>query len=455
MDSTSLIVPTGPARSDGGGGVDDDPTKEIRHGFLIILAAVTLFGSWAAVAPLDAAATAVGQISVSGHNQIVQHLEGGVVSAVDVVEGQRVHAGQVLVQLTPEDVGAAVKALDSQVISLQAQHARLMAELQGLPAIQWPAAFATMSGDEQAAANDAMTTQQAQFNAGLGALRVLQGINARKAAGLREQIAGSQGQLDANTRQQALLEEQLDGMKALAAKGYAPLNSIRALERSSEDLGGAQHQYTANINDYRQEVAEAGLESQSLELQRRQAAAASLRDTDDQLNTLTPKLAAARVQLERGTLRAQFDGLVTGLSIFTPGSVVAPGQTLMEIVPSRPILTVEARLASSDIEGVHAGQKAEVRLLSMSARGVPVLNGVLTNVSADSFIDQRTGQTYYTAEVTVPKSQLDIVRQVRGADSAIRPGVPVRVMIPLRKRTALDYLFEPLSQALWGSFRQS
>jgi HlyD family secretion protein len=299
-----------------------------------------------------------------------------------------------------------------------------------------------------------MTSQQAQFDAGAGALRAAQEINARRAAGLREQIGGSQGQLDANSRQQALLEQQLAGMRTLAEKGFAPLNSIRALERSSADLTGAQRQYSANIGAYRQQIAESGLQSQSLELQRKQAAAVSLHDTEDQLNALTPKLEAAHLQLERGTLRAQMDGVVTGLSVFTPGAVVAPSQKLMEIVPSHPILTVEARLAASDVEGVHAGQKAEVRLMSLSARGVPVLNGVLTEVSADSFTDERTGQSYYTAEVAVPKSQLDLVRQVRGADSAIRPGVPVQVMIPLRKRTAFDYLFEPLSQALWKSFRQ-
>jgi HlyD family secretion protein len=436
------------------GDASDDPSREIRAGALIIVSCVGLYFAWGAMAPLDAAAMASGQISVSGHNQIIQHREGGVVAAVDVTEGQHVRAGQVLVELAPEDVGAQVSALRSEVISLQAQRARLSAELQGRPAIEWPAAFAAMSGDDLARAQDAMRNQQAQFDAGRGSLRAQQGINARRAAGLRGEIQGAQGQLDANTRQQALLDQQLVGVRNLAAKGFAPLNSIRALERASADLTGAQHQYAASVADYRQQVGASALQSQSLEFQFRQSAAASLRETDDQLNTLTPKLEAARLQLERGTLRAQSDGVVTGLSVFTAGAVVAPGQQIMEIVPSHPVLTVQARLAASDIEGVHVGQKAEVRFLSLSVRGVPVLSGSLTRLSADSFTDEKTGQSYYTAEVTVPKSQLDLVRQVRGADSSIRPGVPVQVMIPLRKRTAFDYLFEPLSQALWKSFRQ-
>jgi HlyD family secretion protein len=434
--------------------VEDDPSKEIRNGLIVLGGFAALFLGWSALTPLDAAATAPGQISVSGHSQIVQHREGGVVASVDVVEGQRVKANQVLVELAPEEVGAEVKGLRAQVISLEAQRARLNAELQGLPRIQWPAEFAAMTGEDKAAADDAMRSQQAQFDSGLGALHAQQAIAARKAQGLSEQIAGSKSQLDSVTRQQALIDQQLQGVKSLAAKGFASQNSIRALERTAADLAGSRGQFAANVADYRQQVLQSQLEASTLERQRREAAANALRETEDQLNAAQPKLEAAKGQLARGTLRAQTDGVVTGLSVFAPGSVVQPGQRLMEIVPSQPVLVVEARIAASQIEGVHVNQKSEVRFMSLGARGVPILTGQITKLSADSFADEKTGQSFYTAEVTVPKSQLDLIEQVRGADSAIRPGVPVQVTIPLQKRTAFEYLFEPLSQALWTSFRQ-
>ena len=432
----------------------DDPRNEIRTGLIVIAVFVVLFWAWAASAPLDAAATGVGQISVSGHNQIVQHLEGGVVSTVDVTEGQHVSAGQTLVELVPADVGADVSAARSQLISLEAQRARLTAELENHPTIDWPPDFETLTGSDVATARDAMASQQAQFDAGLGALHAQQAMSARRADGFRQQAAGSQAQLEANARQRELLDQQLAGARTLEAKGFASQNSIRALERSQADLTGAQHQYMANIGDFRQQMAESQLQAGSIALQRSVQAASALRDVDDQLNTLTPKLEAARAQLARGRLHAQTDGVVTGLSVFTPGEVVAPAQRLMEIVPSHPILIVEARLSPSDIQGVHVGQKAEVRFSSLTGHGIPILTGTLTNVSADSFSDEHTGQRYYTAEVTVPRSQLDLVRQVPGADSAIRPGVPVQIMIPLAKRSAFDYLFGPLSQVLWKAFRQ-
>ena len=451
--STSLTVPTLPS-STTPQVISDDPTREIRGGLIILGAFIAVFVGWAMMTPLDAAATASGQISVSGHSQVIQHREGGVVATVNVVEGQRVRAGQVLVELAPEDVGAQVKSLHSQLISLEAQRARLNAELQGQSRIQWPDTFASLTGAELADAKDAMRNQQAQFDAAVGSLRGQQAMSARKAAGLAEQITGGQSQLEAVTRQQSLLDQQLKGVRSLADKGYASQNSIRALERSAADLSGSHGQVAANIADYRQQILQSQLQSSTLERQYREAAAQSLRETQDQFNALTPKLDATQLQLDRGTLRAKSDGVVTGLSVFAPGSVVAPGQKLMEVVPDHPVLVVSGRIAATEVEGLHVGQKGEVRFMSLSARGVPILSGYLSRLSADSFTDEKTGQSFYTLEVTVPKSQLDLIRKLRGADSAIRPGVPVQVTIPLHKRTAFEYLFEPLSQSLWTSFRQ-
>lgn len=432
----------------------DDPSNEIRTGALALGGFLGLVALWASVTPLDAAATASGQISVAGHDQLVQHREGGVVAAVDVVEGQHVKAGQVLVELAPEDVGAQVRSLRAQLISLQAQRARLTAEVEDLPSIPWPASFASLTGDDLRTAVEATQSQQAQFNAGLGSLRAQQAIYARKAAGFNQQISGSQGQLESVRRQQALLDQQLEGVRSLASKGYASQNSVRALERSAADLSGSRAQHAADIADFHQQEAEAELQSANLEKERAQTAAGALRETEDQLNDVTPKLDAARAQLQRGTLRALTDGTVTGLTIFSAGAVVAPGQRIMEIVPTRPTLVVDARLPAADIEGVHVGQKGQVRILSLSARRVPMLAGSVTQVSADSFTDERTGQSYYTVQLTVPQEQLDVVNHIPDAASGVRPGVPAQVVIPLRKRTALEYLFEPLFQSLWGSFRQ-
>ena len=236
---------------------DDDPSRDIRGGQLVLGGFLGLLLLWASITPLDAAATASGQISVSGHNQVVQHREGGVVAAVDVVEGQGVRAGQVLVELAPEDVGAQVRALRAQQISLEAQRARLLAEVEERSTIVWPDSFGTLAGDDLLAAQEAMKSQQAQFAAGLAALNDQQATLARNAAGLRQQIEGSRGQLESVDRQQVLLDQQLQGVRSLAARGFASQNSVRVLERNAADLSGARAQQAANVGDYRQQVAQA------------------------------------------------------------------------------------------------------------------------------------------------------------------------------------------------------
>jgi HlyD family secretion protein len=126
----------------------------------------------------------------------------------------------------------------------------------------------------------------------------------------------------------------------------------------------------------------------------------------------------------------------------------------MDIVPDRTPLVVEARFAPNDIDDLHTGQVATVRFTGLHDRDLPVLEGKLTRVSADSFVDEKTGQSFFTAEVAVPPEDVRIIQQRRGRDFELKPGMPVEILVPLRKRTALQYLLDPLTDAIWRSFRE-
>jgi HlyD family secretion protein len=142
------------------------------------------------------------------------------------------------------------------------------------------------------------------------------------------------------------------------------------------------------------------------------------------------------------------------MTIFTVGGVVAPGQTLMEIVPTRAELIIKARVSPNDADDLIPGQETEVRIPAFHQRNMPIIHGRLTEVSADSFVDQKTGQRYFTAEVTVPPAEMTKILKSRGEEGGLKPGLPVEVIVPLKKRTALQYLFEPLQQTFWQSFRE-
>jgi HlyD family secretion protein len=169
---------------------------------------------------------------------------------------------------------------------------------------------------------------------------------------------------------------------------------------------------------------------------------------------LTPKYRAAADQLERLRIRAPVSGTVIGLSIFTVGGVIAPGQTLMDIVPDKSDLVVGARVSVDDADDLRVGQQAQVRFLGLHERNMPIIMGRVTRLSADALADEKTGESFYTAEVRVPADQMQKLKQIRGSGFELRAGAPVAVLVPLKKRTALQYALEPLSETMWSAFRE-
>lgn len=434
--------------------LEDDPKGEIRFGAVVAALFFVGFLGWAAFARLDAAAYAPGQISVLGHRQSLQHKEGGIVSALHVKEGQIVKAGDVLIELSGAEAQAQERALAAQVIGLEAQRARLQAEQIGAASITWPADFATMTGADREEADRAMRVQQGQFSARSASLSAQKNVLHQRTLELAQQAEGYQRQIESADKQQKLIGDELAGTKSLAEKGYAPLTRVRALERTQAEIGGQRGQYLATVAQSQQQAGEARLQILQLERQHGEDVATQLRDVDFQLNDLQPKLGAARDQLDRTQVRAPASGEVVGLSVFTVGAVIAPGQKLLDVVPQKAPLVIEAQVSPNDADDLHVGQQVEVKFTGVRARGAPILLGKLTKISADSFTDEKTGAHYFSAEATVPVAELDKLKAAKGSGFTLRPGLPVQVLAPLRARTALQYLFEPLNDTLWRAFRE-
>lgn len=432
----------------------DDGRREIWIGCAIAAAFFVLFLGWAALARLDSAAFAQGEVTVESHRQAVQYKEGGIISALYVKEGQKVQDGQVLVEMAGAEAKAQEAALAAQVYGLKAQQARLRAEQFGADSITWPAEFATLKGEDLAEAQNAMKVQQTQFETRKAALTSQKNVLHQKSLELGEQIKGLQRQIEATDKQDKLIGEELTGMKSLAAQGFAPQTRVRSLERSQAELSGQRGQYAAGIAQAQQQSGETQLQALQLDKQRADEVATQLRDVEFQLNDAEPKLKAAQDALARVQVRAPASGTVVGLSVFTVGGVVAPGQKLMDIVPDHSGLVVEARVNPQDADDINVGQEVEVKFPSLHDRTLPVLKGTLTKLSADSFADEKTGQRYFQAEATVPQATLDRLKLAENGQFRLRPGLPAQVLIPLRKRTALQYLTQPLTEAIWRSFRE-
>lgn len=450
MTTASEPLPS-PTRT---GALADNPRPEIIIGGGVAFVFFVLFLGWAAFAPLDAGAYAPGKIVVSGSRQAVQHREGGVVSALHVAEGDHVQAGQVLVEISGPDLRATERGLTGQVLSLQAQRARLIAEREGRAVFTPPADFFSLTGDDKRLADEAVRLQQLQFRARGSGRSTQTGVLNQRVAQLTDQIDGYQRQIEANGEQQRLIGEELAGTRSLAERGYAPLTRVRALERAVADLVGEEGQLTAQIAAAREAIGETRLQMNGVDTTLGEEVADQLRQIEVSLNELQPRLAATRDEIARAQVRAPATGRVIGLSTFTVGGVIQGGQTLMEIVPDDARLVIDARVSPNDADDLMVGQPTQIRFAAFHERALPILHGKLEKVSPDAFTDEQTGRNFFRAQVSVPASELQRLRD-GGVTRPLQPGLEVEVVVPTRKRTALSYLIEPLTHTLWKSGREA
>lgn len=433
--------------------LEDSPKRASWVGIAVAVLFFVVGLGWAAVARLDAAAGGDGQVSVSGNRQTVQHRDGGIVQKLDVREGQHVNAGQILIQLQGAEVAATERALAGSVIDLQAQRARLEADIRGT-AIAWPASFATATSEDKDLIERAKQLQIAQRSARSSSLAANRAVLRQQEAEVANQTTGYSAQARSSRQQQASLRQQLESTRKLADEGYVSRNSVRAIERSIQQLEGTDAEYASRAAASREQVGQA--REQSIVTSRKyvEDSATLLRDTQFQLNEVLPRWLAAKEQLERTVIRAPLPGRVVGLRVFSQGGVIQAGQPILDIVPDAAPLVIKANFSPGDIDGVFEGREAEVKFLSLHERDLPILLGTVRNVSADALVDEKSGRGYFSAEIVVPQSQIDLLKKIRGANTGIRPGVPVQVLVKLRPRTALQYLLDPLTEAFSRSMRE-
>ena len=431
----------------------DSVLPELRMG--VAIAGVFFVGllGWASLIPLDAAATAEGIVAVAGNRQAVQHRDGGIVTKLNVQEGQFVKEGDLLLQISASELVAQERGLAGETYALQAQRARLIAERSNARSFSAPVEFASIPAEDKPLAEEAMRGQQLLFESRRNSNATERSVLEQRIRQHAEQISGIESQKFSNEMQKDLLGEELEGLRKLVPSGYVALNRVRAMERNVADLDGKEGTLRSDGARLTEAIGEARLEILGIDRRKMEEVATELRDLQVRLDELMPKLIATRQQISRATVRATASGQVVGLKVFTEGGVVSAGQTLMEIVPTDRNLVIEAKAAPTDADDLHVGMTTQIRFPALQERDIPIIEGKISKVSADSFEDQRTGGHYFQIEVSVPPESLAKLKAMR-ADGGIRAGLPAQVIVPLRKRTALGYLLEPMASTFWKVGRE-
>jgi HlyD family secretion protein len=436
--------------------LNDNPWREGRLGVVVLAIFFGVFGLWAALAPLDAGVVAVGEVIVSGNRQVVQHREGGVISSVAVHEGDHVEEDQILIELSAVELRAQERALAGQSIELEASRERLLAEAARAGRVQRPESWAALPPEYVSLADAVLARQQDELAARRSAVSAQTGVQGQRQSQLSARIAGYREQVAAIDQQHALISQELQGLRTLASEGFAAETRVRGVERTQSELAGRRAELQGLIEQSREGIGEAQMQSLSIREDRSQLIAQELRVTETQLAEVIPRLHAVRAQLESSRVRAPTAGLVVGLSFFNEGAVVGPGERILEIVPDEQDMIMSVRIRPIDADNVAVGQPVNVRLAAFEGRQMPYLQGEVSRISADRFEDERSGAAYFVTEIRAPSTELErLTAAMGGQDLRLSPGLPVEVMIPLRNRTALEYLLEPLSQTVWRSFREN
>jgi len=413
-----------------------------------IMAAFFLgLGGWAAFAPLNSAAVAPAVVKVEGNRKSVQHLEGGIVKELRVSEGDKVATEQTLILLDDTQARAAVDVYSKQYDELTAQEARLIAERDGAAAVQFPQALIARRAEPDVAAIIAGQTNlfKSRRTTLTGTVDVLR----KKISQTQEQIVGLEGQAAAYKRQLQSTHNENNGLRDLFKKGYVPRQRMLELERSEAALEGQIAEVSSNILRARQSIEEVNVQIVQAQSDRLAQVANDLRAVQVKLLEIGPKVSSAKETLRRTEIRSPYAGVVVGLTAFSVGGVISPGEKIMDVVPEKGGLIVEATVAPEDVKDLHVGMRAEVHLTAYKQRTVPIIHGKVLQVSADRLTDTKTGAGYYLAQIKVDEQELAELKDVR-----LAPGMPALVMIPTGERSALDYLLRPLTDSLRRSFRE-
>lgn len=416
------------------------PPRALRHAIWAFVLALTAFVLWAAVTPLAETARAPGHVVPAGSVLPVQHLEGGIVSEILVDDGSLVEKGQVMVKLDPTTARAELEEKRARItaLTLEAERLRAYADDREPNFGKVDPQFATLAQDQK-------TINKLQRES-----------RTQERAVLNNQIDQRQSELKVLHQQEKALTEQLaiskeltDMREQLMKKGHVSrvvyLRTKQELAGVQGDLGRVQ----GEIVKGQQALAESRNKLLELDAKRNDEAATQMGQVSSELEQLRIAVAQLEDRLKRTSIIAPARGVVTGLTVHSVGTVIAPGGVIAEVVPVEDDLVVEARLSPTDIGHVEAGQAAKVIITAYDFAQFGSVDGTVDKISATTFLDDN-GNVFYKAVVKLTRNFVGH----RPDQNPVVPGMITEVAINTGERTFLSYMIRPVVLAAERAFTE-
>jgi len=425
--------------------------RSIRRHILTALAVVFVLavglGGWAMTTELAGAVVASGSLVVDTNVKKVQHPTGGVVGELNVRDGDRVQAGDVVIRLddtvTRANLAIVVKSLDE----LAARQARLEAERDSEEHIDFPVSLTSRTDDPDVFR--IVAGEQKLFDLRKTA-RIGQKAQLKERIGqLGEEIQGLTGQAAAKKQEIELIQRELEGVRFLWSKNLVQITRLTQLEREAARIEGERGDLIAKMAQARGRITETELQIIQIDQDLRSEVAKELREIQGKVAELVERKVTALDQLMRIDLRAPQSGVVHQLAVHTVGGVITASEPAMLIVPEADELSVEVKLPPQNIDQVRVGQPAVLRFSTFNQRTTPELNGLVTRVSGDVVQDQKSNATYYVVRIAIPPEETARLNGLK-----LLPGMPVEAFVQTGLRTVFSYLVKPLHDQVLKAFRE-
>lgn len=412
-------------------------------GSLLLLAIILL---WAQATLINGAVIAHGQVVVVGNPKVVQSLDGGIVEDIVVKNGDVVAAGDLMMRLDPTLLQIKLDIARTRLAEVLALKSRLEAEQLNLKTPEFSYAPLPFERPETARQEEG---QRQIFQARRDVLRGRRDQLTEKIVQIRNQISGVEGQIAAKRDQLGYIETDLENRTSLSTQGLVRQSEVLDLQRGQSELLGQITALQTQLAGIHNSIRDAELETLQGERQFKEQVVTDLRDATTKAEELILEIVTTSKQLERVEIKAPSEGIVHEMQVTTKGGVVAPGGTILQVIPLTEGVAFEVRLEPRYIDAVHVGQKAEAVFPAFDQRSTPRLAASVASISPTSIEDPATGQSYFRIELHIPSKQIDLLQGQR-----LVPGMPVEAFLETGERTVLNYLTRPLTEQISRAFRE-
>ena len=389
---------------------------------------------WAALAEIDEVTKGEAKVISSRQLQVVQSLDGGVVSQILVKEGDVVEAGQLLLKIDETRATSGVRESAAQVFALQVKQTRLKALAEG--ASFAPPAAAVDDTEAQRIVDE----ERQLYDARRSELSALIGISEQQLAQRRQELSEARAKRDSAVRSLDLSQQELNKTRPLLSTGAVSEVDVLRLERDVTRARGDMEQAGAQSARAQSAILEATRKIQETDLSFKNEARKELSEVLARLSALNEGAVALADKVDKSQVKSPVRGRVQRLLANTVGGVVSPGKDIVEVVPLDDALVLEARIQPRDIAFIHPGQAATVKFSAYDFSIYGGLDAVVENISPDTVTDERGQKTFYVVRVRTNATNFS-------EKMPILPGMTAEVDVLTGKKTVLSYLLKPVLKA--------